>query len=124
MKMMDWTCPVAALLALSGTGGLAEGLFEDVHVVKWPKGLYGYRGSMGDLILLKDNPLEDVGNIQKRDGVMVRGRWRTEQQLQSMLDGLVESYQPNLVERLWPLGLIALSIYMIVRKRRQPLKEQ
>jgi len=81
-------------------------------------------GKRADLILLEDNPLNDVGNIQKRDGVMVRGRWLTEEQLQSTLAGLVESYKPNLVERLWPLGLIALSIYMIVRKRYQPLKEQ
>jgi len=55
---------------------------------------------------------------------MVRGRWLTETQLQSMLDELVESYQPNLVERLWPLGLIAVSIYLIVRKRRQTSREQ
>jgi hypothetical protein len=60
-----------------------------------------------------------VGNIQKRAGVMVRGRWLTEEQLQSMLDGLVESYKPNLVERLWPISLIAISIYMIVRKVRR-----
>ena len=76
-------------------------------------------GKRADLILLEGNPLEDVGNIQNRAGVMVRGRWLTEEQLQSMLDGLVKSYQPNLVERLWPLGLIATSIYMIVRKLRR-----
>jgi imidazolonepropionase-like amidohydrolase len=76
-------------------------------------------GKRADLILLNNNPLDDVGNIQKRAGVMVRGRWLTEEQLQSMLDGLVESYKPNLVERLWPISLIAISIYMIVRKVRR-----
>ena len=81
-------------------------------------------GKRADLILLEDNPLEDVSNIQNRDGVMVRGRWLTDAQLQSILDGLVESYQPNLVERLWPLGLIAISIYMIVRKARRTSREQ
>jgi len=76
------------------------------------------------MILLEDDPLEDVGNIQKRDGVMVRGRWLTEEQLQSMLNELVESYKPNLVERIWPLGLIAFSIYLIVRKVRRSWQEQ
>ena len=75
-------------------------------------------GKRADLILLEANPLEDVGNLQKRDGVMLRGRWLTEDQLQSMLDGLVKSYKPNLFERIWPLGLIVLAIYPIVRKVR------
>lgn len=81
-------------------------------------------GKRADLILLDDNPLEDVSNFQNRAGVMVRGRWLTDEQFQSMLDGLVESYKPNLVERLWPLGLIALSIYMIVGKARRTAREQ
>jgi imidazolonepropionase-like amidohydrolase len=75
-------------------------------------------GKRADLILLEANPLEDVGNVKKRDGVMLRGRWLTEDQLQSMLDGLVQSYKPNLFERIWPLGLIVLAIYLIVRKVR------
>lgn len=73
-------------------------------------------GKRADLILLEGDPLSDVGNIQKRAGVMVRGRWLTEEQLQSMLAGLVESYRPNPVERLWPLGLIIIAIYMFTRK--------
>ena len=81
-------------------------------------------GKRADLILLEENPLEVVDNIRQRDGVMVRGRWLTEAELQSMLDGLVESYQPNLGERLWPLTLIAVSIYMIVRKVRRTSLEQ
>jgi len=47
----------AALLALSVTGALGAGLFEDVHALKWPKGTYGYRGSMGDMVQLKDGSL-------------------------------------------------------------------
>ena len=81
-------------------------------------------GKRADLILLEDNPLDDVSNIQNRAGVMVRGRRLTEEQLQSMLDGLVESYRPNLVERLWPISLIAISIYMIARKVRRSSREQ
>jgi hypothetical protein len=33
------------------------------------------------------------------------------------LDGLVESYKPNLFDRLWPLVLIGLAVYLIVRKQ-------
>jgi len=75
-------------------------------------------GKRADLLLLEANPLENVSNVQKRVGVMVRGRWLTEDQLQSMLDGLVESYKPSLFERLWPLVLIGLAVFMIVRKFR------
>jgi imidazolonepropionase-like amidohydrolase len=74
-------------------------------------------GKRADLILLEANPLEDVGNVQKREGVMVRRRWLAEDQLQSMLGGLVKSYKPNLFERLWPLVLISLAVYLIVRKQ-------
>lgn len=70
-------------------------------------------GKRADLILLEANPLESVSNVQKQAGVMVRGRWLATQQLQFMLDGLVESYKPNLVERLWPLALIGLALYWI-----------
>jgi len=73
-------------------------------------------GKRADLILLEGNPLDDVSNVQKRAGVMLRGRWMSEEQLQSMLDGLVESYKPNPVERLWPLLLIGLAAYLIARK--------
>jgi imidazolonepropionase-like amidohydrolase len=76
-------------------------------------------GKRADLILLEDNPLNDVGSIQKRVGVMVRGRWMAEEQLQSMLEGLANSYKPNLVERIWPLSLIVAAGYLIIRKARR-----
>jgi len=73
-------------------------------------------GKRADLILLEANPLEDVRNIQKRAGVMLRGQWLTEEYLQSMLDGLVESYKPGLADRLWPVFLIGAAIYLMLRK--------
>jgi len=73
-------------------------------------------GKRADLILLETNPLEDVSNVKKRVGMMVRGRWLTNEQLQSMLDGLVESYKPSLIERVWPLALVGLALYLIIRK--------
>ena len=44
-----------ALPALAATAG--AGIFEDVHVLKWSRGTHGYRGSMGDVVQLKDGTL-------------------------------------------------------------------
>ena len=73
-------------------------------------------GKRADLLLLESNPLTDVSHVQERSGVMLNGRWMTDDQLGLMLDGLVESYKPNLLERLWPLSLFVLGIYLIWRK--------
>jgi imidazolonepropionase-like amidohydrolase len=51
-------------------------------------------GKQADLILLKDNPLEDVANITRRCGVMVRGQWFSEDVLQDMLKKIASSYSP------------------------------
>ncbi len=80
-------------------------------------------GKRADLLLLKANPLDNVGNVQKRAGVMTHHRWLTEAQLQSMLKGLAASYKPNLLERLWPLGLIVIAVVMIRKTARQSAKE-
>jgi len=69
-----------------------------------------------DLILLDGNPFDDVSNVQKRSGVMVRGRWLTNEELQSMLDDLVRSYNPKPIERLWPFVLIGLAAFLFVRR--------
>lgn len=42
-------------------------------------------GRRGDLILLKANPLEDISAVQDRAGVMVRGRWYPEVEIQERL---------------------------------------
>lgn len=73
-------------------------------------------GKRADLILLENNPLNDVRNLQKRSGVMLRGRWLPEARPQSMLASLVDSYKPGLAERLWPLSLVAAAIFLIARK--------
>lgn len=49
-------------------------------------------GKRADLILLIENPLHDVTNVAKREGVLVRGRWLPEEELQKMLEDLVASY--------------------------------
>ena len=43
-------------------------------------------GKRADLILLKKNPLEDVANARKINGVMAAGRWYDQEALAQMLD--------------------------------------
>lgn len=45
-------------------------------------------GKAADLILLDANPLADVRNVQRRAGVVVRGRWLPEEELQRRLVAL------------------------------------
>lgn len=66
-------------------------------------------GARADLLLLEGNPLDDVANVRERTGVMVRGRWFPEAELQSMMAELVASYQPSWLDRLWPLTIIGLA---------------
>ena len=49
-------------------------------------------GLRADLILLEANPLEDVRHVASRVGVMVRGRWYAEAELQRRLEDLAASY--------------------------------
>jgi imidazolonepropionase-like amidohydrolase len=42
-------------------------------------------GFRADLILLAANPLEDIANVQAREGVMLRGRWLPESDIQAKL---------------------------------------
>jgi imidazolonepropionase-like amidohydrolase len=50
-------------------------------------------GRRADLILLEANPLDDVGNLVKRTGVMVRGKWFPQVELQARLDALAAKYE-------------------------------
>jgi len=100
--------PYEAIEAGTRNAALAMGKADEFGTVE--------AGKRADLILLESNPLFDVSNIQKRAGVMVRGRWLGEEQLLSILDELVESYKPNMVERFWPLVLVGLAVYAIKRK--------
>lgn len=49
-------------------------------------------GRRADLILFDANPLDDVANVSKLVGVMLRGRWYTQAELQAKLDVLAEKY--------------------------------
>lgn len=51
------------------------------------------KGKRADLLLLNANPLDDVANAERRAGVMVRGRWLTEDELRKMLDEIAPRFQ-------------------------------
>lgn len=50
-------------------------------------------GRRADLVLLKANPLEDVANISQQAGVMVRGRWLSEKEIQSRFSQIATAYE-------------------------------
>ena len=50
-------------------------------------------GKRADLILLDANPLEDISNIARRSGVVVRGRWLSEREIQSRLEQIAASHR-------------------------------
>ena len=50
-------------------------------------------GLRADLLLVEGNPLDDVKNVSNRAGVMVNGRWITQEALASKLAALKASYQ-------------------------------
>jgi imidazolonepropionase-like amidohydrolase len=52
-------------------------------------------GRRADLILVNGNPLEDVSNISRRSGVMVRGRWLSEEEIQVRLQKIAAANQPS-----------------------------
>lgn len=47
---------------------------------------------IADLILLDANPLTDVGNVRRRAGVMLRGRWLPEAEIQRRLDEIAAGH--------------------------------
>jgi len=49
-------------------------------------------GNRADFILLPNNPLEDVTHTQERLGVMVRGQWFTQTELDNLVDEFVAAY--------------------------------
>ena len=50
-------------------------------------------GNRADLILLAANPLEDIDNLARLEGVMVHGRWLGRSELDELLQNLEEVFQ-------------------------------
>lgn len=49
-------------------------------------------GKMADLVLLEANPLDDVANVARRVGVMVRGRWVSADEIEGRLEEIAASH--------------------------------
>lgn len=49
-------------------------------------------GKRADFILLRSDPLRDLGNVQTRVGVMARGRWFSARNLQARLEKIATDY--------------------------------
>jgi imidazolonepropionase-like amidohydrolase len=50
-------------------------------------------GARADLLLLDKNPLENIANLTLRAGVMVRGHWYPQAELDAMLEKIAASYK-------------------------------
>jgi imidazolonepropionase-like amidohydrolase len=75
---------------LSGTKRVGEYLHQPVGTVTV--------GSVADLLLLEANPLDNVANVKKLDGVMLRGEWFPEPEIQQRLRAIHDlpgNYRPN-----------------------------
>jgi imidazolonepropionase-like amidohydrolase len=49
-------------------------------------------GQRADLLLLTANPLNDTGNVARRAGVMLNGRWFLEEEIQLRLEEMARFY--------------------------------
>ena len=47
-------------------------------------------GASADLILLNQNPLEDIKNLKNPRGVMVRGKWLDREMIDQKLNDIAE----------------------------------
>ena len=49
-------------------------------------------GNRADLVLLAANPLDDLDNLTRRVGVMVKGHWMSGQEIETGLAALAAKY--------------------------------
>lgn len=52
-------------------------------------------GNQADLVVTHHNPLESLDALKDREGVMVRGKWYRQSELDGMMENLVKSYGPG-----------------------------
>jgi imidazolonepropionase-like amidohydrolase len=56
------------------------------------------KGKRADLVLLQANPLSDIANTERRAGVMLKGRWFSQDELDKMLDEIAPRFERALDE--------------------------
>jgi imidazolonepropionase-like amidohydrolase len=49
-------------------------------------------GKIADLLLLEDNPLQEIRNTRKIQGVMIKGKWFNSNELDNILRDVKENY--------------------------------
>jgi imidazolonepropionase-like amidohydrolase len=57
------------------------------------------KGKHGDLVLLEANPLDDIANTQKRAGVMIKGKYFTQAEMNRWLDEIAPRFHHALDEK-------------------------
>jgi len=75
----------AALEAATRNPSLFFGTLEKVGTIE--------KGKRADLVLLDANPLDDIANTQRRSGVMVKGRYYSQAELNQWLDQIAPRFQ-------------------------------
>jgi imidazolonepropionase-like amidohydrolase len=50
------------------------------------------KGKTADLVLLDANPLDDISNTEKRAGVMLKGKWYTQAEMNHWLDEIAPRF--------------------------------
>lgn len=75
----------------SGSRNVARYLEEELGL----DGSFGtiVPGSRADLVLLDGDPLEDLSNLQRIEGVMVRGRWLPGQEIRATLESIAARHE-------------------------------
>ena len=56
-------------------------------------------GKRADMVLLDANPLDDIANTQKRTGVMIKGKYYTQIEMNKWLDEIAPRFQNALDEK-------------------------
>lgn len=57
------------------------------------------KGKRADLVLLEANPLENISNTERRSGVMLKGRWFAQAEMDKWLDEIAPRFQHALDEK-------------------------
>ena len=56
------------------------------------------KGKRADLMLLNANPLDDLSATENRAGVMLKGKWHTQEELNQWLDQSAKTISTSFVE--------------------------
>ncbi len=87
----------AAFVSWGGGGGRTEYATVDEGTIRFEAAVTGEVdfgtiavGKRADLVLLGDNPLDDIGNTREIEGVVLRGRWLPREELGELLERAAE----------------------------------